>query len=327
MLGLEFWCILRKLPADARIRDGHDVGDGIFVRSGSEPAERTELLAALDACASRLRRVALSGSATCATPPGAVIQVDVDLRLVMPLTGEDRRSVNSGGRAETLLLRPGEAFVFAPQAWTAVHHDRPCRFLSLVFRSGFVRLLIVERRLRRPELLVEHHTARPAQGALLHAARSLSALAETGDEDGAAVALTAALLRMTRAHLARDAVQPAGRAGGAMATWSRIVEHLHQRYADEVSRAAVARAFGLNPSYVSALARDCGEGFAATLAGIRCARASHLLLRTDLPLREIARQCGYREVGYFIRAFKRREGTTPGALRRTGSRGKALPEA
>jgi AraC-like DNA-binding protein len=291
--------------------------------SGSIDA-REQLLDALATAAARLRRVVLSGSAPHDPPRGALPQIDVDPRLIVPLSGEDRRTVSADGRAMTELLRPGEAFVFAPNAWTAVHHDRPCRFLSVVLRRGFVRLLIAERRSRRPVVLVEHHTAKPAQGPLLHAARALSLLAESGDEDDAATALAVALLRLARAHLERDRRQPAGRGGGAMATWNRIVEHLHQRFAEGVSRDSVARAFGLNPSYVSALARACGEGFAPTLAGIRCARASHLLRHGDLPLREIARQCGYSEVGYFIRAFKRREGVTPGALRR---RGKTLPQA
>ncbi|MCA9245596.1 MAG: DNA-binding transcriptional regulator, partial [Planctomycetales bacterium] len=45
-------------------------------------------------------------------------------------------------------------------------------------------------------------------------------------------------------------------------------------------------------------------------------RARELLLRSDMPIREAARQAGYSSVQYMNLVFRRRFGTTPGAMRR-----------
>ena len=47
----------------------------------------------------------------------------------------------------------------------------------------------------------------------------------------------------------------------------------------------------------------------------RIERACWLLKTGELPLREIASQCGFSEVYYFIRQFRKRLGTTPGRYR------------
>ncbi len=48
----------------------------------------------------------------------------------------------------------------------------------------------------------------------------------------------------------------------------------------------------------------------------RIERASWQLKTGELPLQEIATQCGFSDVYYFIRQFRKRLGTTPGRYRR-----------
>ncbi len=49
----------------------------------------------------------------------------------------------------------------------------------------------------------------------------------------------------------------------------------------------------------------------------RVGAARDLLLKTDVPLKEIARQLGYSDVFYFGRQFKRQTGVSPAAFRRS----------
>lgn len=58
-----------------------------------------------------------------------------------------------------------------------------------------------------------------------------------------------------------------------------------------------------------------GFSFATLLAQVRRDRAERLLEATALPLGEVARQVGYRDVPAFARAFRAWTGTTPGAFR------------
>lgn len=47
------------------------------------------------------------------------------------------------------------------------------------------------------------------------------------------------------------------------------------------------------------------------------ARARELILSTDLPVNQIASSCGFALTNSFYKAFKRRFGTSPSALRST----------
>ena len=59
-----------------------------------------------------------------------------------------------------------------------------------------------------------------------------------------------------------------------------------------------------------------GKGFADYVNDLRVDKASSLLLNGDRTIADIARECGYKTVPYFNRAFKRSKGVTPGAYRK-----------
>jgi len=50
----------------------------------------------------------------------------------------------------------------------------------------------------------------------------------------------------------------------------------------------------------------------------RIAEARRLLVETDLAVEEVGRRVGYRDPGYFVRPFRRAQGTTPLGWRRAG---------
>ena len=50
----------------------------------------------------------------------------------------------------------------------------------------------------------------------------------------------------------------------------------------------------------------------------RLLRAKHLLWRTSLPVKEIAQQCGFADMRFFCRSFKKSTGMTPVGYRNSG---------
>ncbi len=50
----------------------------------------------------------------------------------------------------------------------------------------------------------------------------------------------------------------------------------------------------------------------------RLLRAKHLLWRTGTPVKEIAQQCGFADMRFFCRSFKKSTGMTPGEYRKSG---------
>ena len=73
--------------------------------------------------------------------------------------------------------------------------------------------------------------------------------------------------------------------------------------------------FHLSSSYLSkTFKQQTGKILRDYILNIRLKNAE-MLLQSDLKLEEIARRCGFIDAGTFIRAFKKRYGTTPGKYR------------
>ena len=99
-------------------------------------------------------------------------------------------------------------------------------------------------------------------------------------------------------------------------TITSITRFLQEHMGEDVSLNVLSEEFHLNPQYISQLFKsEIGVGFLAYLTGIRMERAKKLLLTTDLPVAEVAEQCGYGDYRVFTRVFKKNEGVTPSQYR------------
>jgi AraC-like DNA-binding protein len=109
----------------------------------------------------------------------------------------------------------------------------------------------------------------------------------------------------------RPAIQ--GRDGVHM---RRIAEFLGNHYADRPSLEDAAAAVGLSKSRLCALIRQyTGTTFSAVIREMRVEDARERLAMTDEPIGRIAFAVGYQDEKYFMRAFKRTLGMTPGTYR------------
>jgi AraC family transcriptional regulator len=85
----------------------------------------------------------------------------------------------------------------------------------------------------------------------------------------------------------------------------------------------VARAVHFSPAHLRRLFHESLQNAPKEVFDqIRFQRAMQLITDTDLPVGEIALACGYEEQSSFTRAFKRRFGTSPRALRSVGQSGR-----
>ena len=65
--------------------------------------------------------------------------------------------------------------------------------------------------------------------------------------------------------------------------------------------------------------RQTGRGFYAFLSSVRLGHAKDLLFKTDMPVTEIALECGFTSLPTFYRIFRAGTGCTPGAYRQNPS--------
>lgn len=120
-------------------------------------------------------------------------------------------------------------------------------------------------------------------------------LCEVSDPDGAATPVE------------DNAAVLAGRADAHIRT------HFHTR----ISTAVLARELECNPDYLGRVFRKAyGKTPTEAIHWRRLRHARRMLLESDRNVGEISRTCGFSDVRYFRRLFKRHEGMTPLAFRK-----------
>lgn len=96
----------------------------------------------------------------------------------------------------------------------------------------------------------------------------------------------------------------------------RAVAYIRQNYREKVSLAEAARAAGLSEAYFSTLFHETmGIPFSRYVTEYRLREAKRYLQTGELSLKEVAAVCGFSSYPYFISAFKKYFGETPGKVR------------
>jgi AraC-like DNA-binding protein len=99
----------------------------------------------------------------------------------------------------------------------------------------------------------------------------------------------------------------------------RAIDFCRSRLADDIGVADLAAAAGCSRYHFSRrFVRSEGRPPGEYLIRERIRLAVRLLQTTDMPVKAMASQCGFRNVSYFCRAFRNALGMSPGALRRSG---------
>ncbi len=117
----------------------------------------------------------------------------------------------------------------------------------------------------------------------------------------------------------RDATEIARMRGLRAARLREIVAEIRERFADAAfSPQSLAGKLGVTPRYIQHLLQETGLSFTERVLELRLQRAREMLAdpRYDrLKASEIAAACGFNEIPYFNRCFRRRFGGTPTQFR------------
>ncbi len=108
--------------------------------------------------------------------------------------------------------------------------------------------------------------------------------------------------------------------GGNQPTDQRVqtvTEYIVKHSAEPLNVTMLADLVGLHPNYLSSLFRKCcGCTICQYILRIRVNRAESMLLEETLSVGEIATRCGFSNVYYFSRAFKRVKGVSSSSLKK-----------
>lgn len=95
-----------------------------------------------------------------------------------------------------------------------------------------------------------------------------------------------------------------------------ILAYINENYSKPLTLTSVADEFLISSGHLSRLFKEnLNVTFINYLNQIRIEKAKHLLLTTNLRVNEIGNLCGFFDVNYFIKVFKKRIGSTPAYFR------------
>lgn len=122
------------------------------------------------------------------------------------------------------------------------------------------------------------------------------------------------LLLLILAEIARG--RPAGAAPPPLAARARDRIRV-QCLSPHCTAGRLAADLRCNPDYLGRLFRDAyGRSLTDEIHAVRVLRARRLLLETPLEVKEVARDCGFGDIAFFRKVFRRHTGAAPAAFRR-----------
>jgi AraC-like DNA-binding protein len=208
-----------------------------------------------------------------------------------------------GGMAIYTNAEPSECFCEGDNAWSGLSVPR-ARLGELVADA--------DGRIGRP--------LDPARPAIRHLGRYVDFLLtsdEVAEQPPLAKKICNILLDLTVLALGAggDAAEIARGRGLRAARTREILAEIGARFSDPAfSARVVALKLGLSPRYVQELVQETGSSFTERMLELRLQRARAMLAdsRNDrMRVGDIALNCGFNEVSYFNRCFRRRFGCSP----------------
>ncbi len=129
---------------------------------------------------------------------------------------------------------------------------------------------------------------------------------------------TAAGMLLLDASRSVEARRPSVRHHAGLSALPRVLDYMHSHLADNIGLAELATLAGCSLQHFKrGFKASTGQPPHRFLMDLRIKRAQALLAENDLPLAQIALECGFSSQSHFTVAFQRQTGCSPARWRRT----------
>jgi AraC-like DNA-binding protein len=219
------------------------------------------------------------------------------------------------------VIHRGQEYTVRPGALTLFKLDEPFRSADRSSRTQFTCVYLPADALRPMVSGLDDMAGRE-----LEAGGALSLAMDYGDMlmkhpasvDEAGILVASHLLDLAALGLGAngDEAVKAQRGGLRAVRLKAVLLLLEKRFAEpDFSAQKLAAAAGLSERYVNELLFEAGASFTMRLNELRLRKAADLLALGDDRISDIAFDCGFNDLSYFNRCFRRRFGLTPTAAR------------
>jgi AraC-like DNA-binding protein len=237
-------------------------------------------------------------------------------------TNDDRYCLarNTGNRA-ALIVHRGQEFTMRPGAMVLLKLDEPFVSADGANHRRFTNVHLPAVALRSMVPHIDDMVACELEpGGVLALALDYSNLLldhpTAADEAGMAIAQHLLDLSALGLGARGDQALAAQRGGLRAVRLQALLLILRQHFSEpDFSAQKLAAAAGLSERYVNELLYEAGASFTVRLNELRLGKAARLLSMTANRISDIAFECGFNDLSYFNRSFRRRFGLTPTAAR------------
>lgn len=260
----------------------------------------------------------LTGDRPSSRQPAFFMEVP---RLIMIVRGRGTFLTVKDGREEVFDLAAGQVMFLAPCTWICPVPRVAYVSLGAVLRPDSTRLtLYARKRMGRDGAVAGGYQAQWHTMATLgprgeHLQRLLGSapVPRLGDR---AFGMQVEMLLAELAELVATA--PGIERAGHSVLWQSVCDYLSEHWSDpQLSRKGAAAFFRRHPNHFSRFFHVHARcNFRAYVNGIRLERSLTFLRDLRYNVTDVACRCGFSDVQYFIRCFRRRFGFTPGEYRR-----------
>jgi AraC-like DNA-binding protein len=260
----------------------------------------------------RIRRVHFAEDS--AAPP-VLAYVTHFPRLYLPLSGSAAMEIAQSGITRTIRPRLGEA-VFVPEnAWDKPEWSGSTEVLTFLFGGKHIGISLVQHKggVETPVSAIKTNIHGAYDGLTHSILSALMVFAADRSKGPLAGLLTESLLHSC---LRLIKALPVHHTRKAARTYESICLYMQENFQTSLSRESVAKHFGLAPNHISRLFRkESSTRFNDYLNVVRMNRAKFMLRNYGMTLKEVAANCGYSDVTYFCRIFKKMNKGTPSEYR------------
>ena len=242
-------------------------------------------------------------------------------RLVIALEGTGRYITIEHGHEMMFDLAPGQMLYLAPCTWSCPLPQMTYRSIAITFRADSTRVTIHSRQALRKNGTIPWRYLAEWQTA--------DALGERGGhllkllEDPTPSRMGEHMYNMIGQVLVSEVaglVKDAPELGRSQDTvlWHSLCDYISAHWSDPLlSRKQAAAFFNRHPNHISRFFhKHARQNFRAYLNEIRLKRSVQFLADTRYNVTDVTTLCGFTDLQYFIRCFRKRFGLTPGEYRK-----------
>ena len=96
-----------------------------------------------------------------------------------------------------------------------------------------------------------------------------------------------------------------------------ITKYIRENYKENLTTAGIADFFNMSEGYLCHCFKETtGKTIKKYINSVRIEKASDLIIASDMSILEIALECGFNDVNYFSRCFRKIKGSFPTSLRK-----------